>query len=179
MEYVILGLLILKAQTIYRLNKTFEESVSLFYSASYGSLQAAIKKLLKREYIYYEEVIERGRNKKIYYASTIGREAFYQWMREEIPVNRVEVGSLSRVFLLGMIEREEDKKKIVEEIIAKYKKVKEELMAIEKRVGDYRGSATVNEVPYYKLKTLDYGIKSYGFAIDWFKDLLEEMEAKE
>lgn len=178
MEYVILGLLILKPQTIYKLNQAFEQSISLFYSASYGSLQSAIKKLLKKEYIYYEEVIEKGRNKKIYSASARGEEAFYQWMVADIPANKLEVGALSRVFLLGMIEGKEEKKKIVEEILQKNRKAKERLMKIKEKVGG-RGSIAYNGVSYYKVKTLDYGIESYSFAIHWFLQLLQEIEASD
>lgn len=178
MEYVILGLLILKPQTLYRLNKAFEQSISLFYSASYGSLQAAIKKLLKKEYIDYEEVIENGRNKKIYYSSSKGQEAFYQWMKDEIRENKLEVEALSKVFLLGMMEEKEEKRKIVRDIIEKNQRAKEELMVIQERVGD-RGSSSHNRVSYYKRKTLDYGIESYSFAIHWFQQLLQEIEASD
>ena len=41
MENVILGLLIIQSLTLYELNRAFKQGISMFYSASYGSLQVA------------------------------------------------------------------------------------------------------------------------------------------
>ena len=47
MGHVILGLLMLLGpQTLYSLNKQFERGPSLFYRASFGSLQSALRGLL-------------------------------------------------------------------------------------------------------------------------------------
>ena len=77
MEYIILGLLLFKEMTIYEMNSSFKKGLSLIYSASYGSLQNATKKLIKTEWIHFTQTIENGRNKKIYSISDQGKAAFY------------------------------------------------------------------------------------------------------
>jgi hypothetical protein len=66
MEFVILGLLALRAMTVYEINKALERGVSLFYSASFGSINAAIGRLLEKGWISGQEKVENGRNKKIF-----------------------------------------------------------------------------------------------------------------
>ena len=46
MSHVILGLLMLWPQSLYELTKNFEAGVSLFYSASTGSIKRALDGLL-------------------------------------------------------------------------------------------------------------------------------------
>jgi len=48
MENVILGLLMIQSLTLYELNQSFKQGISMFYSASFGSLQAAVKSLLSK-----------------------------------------------------------------------------------------------------------------------------------
>ena len=45
MEYVILGLLMLQPNSVYGIRKAFEQGISMFYSASLGSIQTAVKRL--------------------------------------------------------------------------------------------------------------------------------------
>lgn len=64
MENIILGLLLLQSRTIYQLRKRINDGLNLFYSCSMGSIQAAIKKLLRNGYISISEKIEKGKLKK-------------------------------------------------------------------------------------------------------------------
>ena len=61
MENIILGLLLLQSRTIYQLRKRINEGLNLMYSCSMGSIQAAIKKLLKNGYITSNEISENGK----------------------------------------------------------------------------------------------------------------------
>ena len=46
MDNIILGLLLMCNRTIYQLRERIDKGISLMYSSSMGSIQAAIKKLL-------------------------------------------------------------------------------------------------------------------------------------
>ena len=61
MEYIILGLLILSNRPIYQLRSRIDKGLNIMYSSSMGSIQAAIKKLMKNEYIDFREVQENGK----------------------------------------------------------------------------------------------------------------------
>lgn len=177
MEYVVLGLLILKSQTLYELNNAFKQGISLFYSASYGSLQTTIKNLLKKGLISFEEQVDNGRNKKVYTISPGGKEAFFQWMNEDTPVNKLEVTALSKVYFLGLIDSTDHKKKILKEIIGKIQTVEEELESIDKEISKYKVPDSYKNILNYQVKTLDYGIKAHTFAKGWFVTLLNSLDS--
>ncbi|MDR6548834.1 helix-turn-helix transcriptional regulator [Paenibacillus qinlingensis] len=175
MEFVILGLLILKNQTVYELNKAFQQGVALFYSASYGSLQTALKKLVQQGDIYFEEHVDRGRNKKIYVISDKGKEAFYVWMGSEISTSRLESTALAKVFFLGLVESVADRRAILIQIITQIEKVETELQHMDEGLQNIQVPAPYAEILTYQIKTLDYGIRSHSFAKEWFKTLLAEL----
>ncbi len=74
MDHIILALLYLNPRTIYEIRAKFEGNLGLMYSSSMGSIQAAIRKLLKNGYITYTEVVENGKYKKRYQITEGGRE---------------------------------------------------------------------------------------------------------
>jgi DNA-binding PadR family transcriptional regulator len=176
MENVVLGLLIIQSLTLYDLNQAFKQGISMFYSASYGSLQIAVKNLLNKGMINFEEKVDKGRNKKVYSITELGRNAFYQWMRDEIPVNKLEVTALSKVFFLGMIQDVEQRKQIVLEILSKIQLVQDDLCKLDEEITRIGIPASYKDILKYQLKTLDYGRKSHSFAREWFLTLLSELE---
>ena len=176
MEHVILGLLILRSQTIYELNKHFETSISLFYSASYGSLRTTTNKLLKKELIYFEERKENGRNKKIYTILNEGKKEFFKWMYSEISQSKLEVEALTKLFFLGLVENNENKKTILKNIIETIDVEKDNLEILKGSIKETKIPDGYEDVAYYQMKTLNYGIQSCNFSKDMFKDILKELE---
>lgn len=177
MEHVVLGLLMVQSLTLYGLNRAFKQGISLFYSASYGSLQAAVKNLLGKGWIVFEEQVEKGRNKKVYSITEQGRRAFYEWMLEDIPANKLEVTALSKVFFLGLMEGREQKRKIVQEILNKVDIVQNELSEMQQEISQYEVPDPYREIFKYQVKTLDYGLQAHAFAREWFTALLNEIES--
>ena len=137
MENVVLGLLIIQSLTLYELNQAFKQGISMFYSASYGSLQIAVKNLLSKGMIVFEEKVEKGRNKKIYSITENGRDAFFRWMFAEVPPNKLEVTALSKVFFLGLIPGIDQRKQIVLEILNKIELVQGELNEMNEEISRY------------------------------------------
>ena len=177
MENVILGLLIIQSLTLYELNRAFKQGISMFYSASYGSLQIAVKNLRLKGMIVYEEKVDKGRNKKIYSITELGKETFYQWMLDEIPVNKLEVTALSKVYFLGLIPNVEQRKRIVLEILGKIQLVQDELSEMNAELSQIEIPAAYREIFKFQLKTLDYGLRSHSIAREWFLGLLNDLES--
>ncbi len=177
MKNVILGLLMIQSLTLYELNQSFKQGISMFYSASFGSLQAAVKSLLSKGWVVFEERVEHGRNKKVYSINEAGRAAFYQWMLAEIPSNKLEVTALSKVYFLGLIPTVAQQKQILAEILEKIQQVHGELNQMNAELNrleipdEYRG------ILKFQLKTLDYGIQSHVFAREWFISLLKNLDS--
>ncbi|TLS53202.1 PadR family transcriptional regulator [Paenibacillus antri] len=179
MEYVVLGLLILKSQTLYELNKAFQQGIALFYSASYGSLQTTLKKSLNQGHIGFHEQVDNGRNKKVYFITEAGTKAFMEWMEAELPTSRLESAALTKVFFLGLIDGAEKRRFIIQEIIDKIKSVQTDLQRMDKRLQQIQAPDAHSDTFAYQRKTLDYGIEAHRFARRWFEDLLAELRQLE
>jgi len=178
MEYVVLGLLMIQNLTLYKLNQAFKQGISMFYSASYGSLQAAVKGLLNKEWIIFTERVENGRNQKVYNIMPDGREAFVQWMLDEIPPSKLEVTALAKVYFLGLLPSVEQKRMVVQEILDKIEQGQNELEQIDAALSQAAVPEVYRPILKYQVKTLDYGLQSHRQAKEWFQTLLEELDAE-
>lgn len=175
MENVILGLLIIQNMTLYEMNRAFKQSISMFYSASYGSLQTALKCLLSKGLVTFEERVDKGRNRKVYQITPAGREEFFQWMSSETPMSKLEVTGLSKVFFLGLIPQVEVRKSIVGELVEKIHFMEADLARLDEVIQSFPVPESQQEIVYYSRKTLDYGRGAHAFARVWFESLLREL----
>ncbi len=176
MEYVILGLLMLKPMTLYELNAAFRGGISLFYSASYGSLQNAVKKLLKSEWVEIEEGVENGRNKKIYSISEAGRAAFYAWMHSESYGSKLEVTALAKLYFLGLMASIVERKQILENIIRAIESEEQSLSDLCRHISQIKMDESQQAIFKYQLKTLEYGMMTHAQAKQWFTARLDELQ---
>lgn len=174
MEFAVLGLLLLSPMTIYDLNQSFKKSLSLIYSASYGSLQAAIKKLSTQAYIEATTTTENGRQKKTFHATSAGTEAFYQWLYAEIPLSKLEVTALSKLHFLGLLESDKQRAEVVEAIVAQIAAVTASLESYQNDMADIPRAQPVVK---YQLATLDYGVMAHRAALTFFEDLLRSLQS--
>ena len=106
MENIILGLLLLRSRTIYQLRKRINDGLNLMYSCSMGSIQAAIKKLLRNGHIAVNEINESGKLKKLYGITDEGKRQFYLWINAPIDINVSKNPELSKIYFLGFAEKE-------------------------------------------------------------------------
>lgn len=172
MEYVVLGFLFFRPMTVYDLNKAFEQGVSLFYSASLGSLQISLKKLLNEGFIDFTERVENGRRKKYYHLNDSGSTAFFQWFHSDIPSSKLEVGILSRVFFLGHLEPLEVRQAFLKTTIHRVETDLEPLKALKASLQQMSIPPEAQVTFKYQVSTLDYGIMTHEGALVWLKDLL-------
>lgn len=174
MGHVILGLLMLLGpQTLYSLNKQFEQGPSLFYRASFGSLQSALRSLLAAEHVTVREATEGGRNKKIYAITDGGAQAFHAWIRSPLTGGDLEVAALSRLFLLGLVEDAGERRDILDHIIAEVERELAQLEAFAERLDAQATSVPegYRAVFRYQRATLDYGLMAHRAGLAWFREL--------
>ncbi len=175
MEYIVLGLLIIQSMTIYELNKGFEQGLSMIYAASYGNLQYAVKKLLEKEMISFEERVENGRNKKIYHINEKGVEAFFTWMMDDLDPRNIETLMLAKVYFLGLVEDDNDKRVVIDKILAAGDVHAAGLYEIQNAVDSLDLPPEAWKLAKYSISTLDYALGNYEFAISWLKKLRSEI----
>ena len=109
MEHIILGLLLLSSRTIYQLRERIHKGLNLMYSSSMGSIQAAVKKLLKNGYISYEEAVENGKYKKIYSITDNGKQYFFQWINSPLEIQNAKNPELAKVYFMGFCDKKTGK----------------------------------------------------------------------
>lgn len=175
MEFVILGLLALRAMTIYDLNKALEKGISLFYSASFGSINAAIGKMLEKGWILGEEKVENGRNKKIFHLTPSGQQAFQDWLGSEIEAEKVKDPALTRLYFMGFTPLEE-RIRVLEAHLEKLRQVLAALDAIHEQALKIEFDSGLKDVVHFQMLTLKYGRDFYAFNIQWYQNLLETLK---
>ena len=175
MEYIVLGLLMVEDLTVYQLNQAFNSGLSLIYSASYGSLLSALKKLIKLGHIEFMETVENGRNKKIYHITDSGRRYFYEWMHADIPENKLETIALSKVFFLGLVPEDNDKKDILQYIVSAITEMENQLISLSDSLSELEFEEEAMKIYGYQFKTLEYGIRTHRIAREWAQELLNEL----
>ncbi|MTH67204.1 PadR family transcriptional regulator [Agromyces bracchium] len=171
---VILGLLILLGpQTLYSLNTQFQRGPSLFYRASFGSLQSALRGLVASGYVTVEGVVEGGRSKKFHTITDEGVAAFHAWIRSPLAGGDLEVAALSRLFLLGLVDDADERRDILDHITSE---VERELARLEEFAAALDEQARAvpeeyREVFRYQRATLDYGLMAHRAGLAWFREL--------
>jgi len=178
MDYIILGLLLHKSLTIYEINAFFEKGLFLIYAASYGSIQNALKKLLKKDLIEFEEVVESGRNKKIYSLKETGRKAFFTWMLSEINTNKLETCMLSKIFFLGYVESLQDRLSILNDMMDKVEGDYNSLNEIESSIETDAIPESYRELVLYQMKTLEYGKLTHQTALKWLRSMKDDIQTR-
>ncbi len=161
MEYVILGFLMMRDLSQYDILKALQREVSPFYSASLGSIQTRLKKLEKEGYVTCMKIIENGRAKNVYSINHAGREHFNNWMMDEVDESKLEAQISSKVFFLGLMDREQRVViidgfiNVLDSILEKFEAVNVEAVNTVNAVED-----KYKEIFYYQLKTLNLGLVS-------------------
>ncbi|MEG0154686.1 MAG: hypothetical protein RR678_04800 [Lachnospiraceae bacterium] len=76
--------------TAYEIIVFTRKNLALSCSASAGSVQTALRKLLKSESIMQEEFVENSINKKIYSITALGKLAFFSWIKMPMQTSKVK-----------------------------------------------------------------------------------------
>lgn len=167
MGNVILGLLMLSPGTLYSLSKHFEQSISLFYSASLGSLGSALSSLSARGLIDSVETVERGRGKKTYSITDAGRAAFIEWMLAPVTQNDVEKIALAKLFFLGLLP-ESDRHTVLSLITTRVERDEAQLRALSAHLDSLTVPAEARAIFHYQKQVLAYGLQAHRLSLDFF-----------
>lgn len=178
MENIILGLLLLHPRTIYELRKRINSGLNLMYSCSTGSIQAAIKKLLQKNYIRFDEITENGKLKKTYYITESGHFYFNCWVNSSIQIDTAKMPELSKIYFMGFAKKEAR----IETIKKCLSDLKEKAVVLDNIYNEGQsltGEMLKNEIFYYQFQTVIYGRDFIRFNINWYSTLLEKIQGNE
>ena len=201
MDKIILGILMLHRMTAYELRNFIKNNFKSMYSDSLGSIQAALKKLFELEMVTFEELVEKGVNKKRYSITETGQEALIEWIKIPINTSKTKNYDFGKLFFMGYVSKK-DQKTLIDKIIISMeeeyealKKLKESIDVEEEseEIENYlltdieykeriknldKGKElieNIREISKFTLATLDYGIDVTAFNIEWFKKLKKKI----
>lgn len=167
MGNVILGLLLLAPQTLYTLRKQFEQSISLFYSSSPGSIRAALATLEERGLARAHATVEHGRSKRVYEITDAGRAAFRAWMLGPVEQGDLETASLSKLFFLGLLP-ERDRGTVLADLRVRIAAAQRHLEELAAQLDGLEVPEEYRHVFRYQRLVLDYGIGAHRHGAAFF-----------
>jgi DNA-binding PadR family transcriptional regulator len=167
-DYLVLGLLMYRPLTMYDIKKAMEKSTDHFYGSSFGSLHPALKKLTDKEWVTFEQTLERGRGKKTYSITEAGKQEFLVWLQKDIAAEAVREPSLLKVFFLGHLS-EKSRKPVVESYLSEVTKHLTELEKLLEVAQKLEVPAHMEVHKTYQLATLEFGIAYYQFVQEWYE----------
>ncbi len=166
MANVILGLLLLRPMSLYDLVQAFGAGVSLFYSASSGSIKRALDDLVARGLVEVDEVRPGTRGRKVHRVTPQGRRAFEEWMHAADTESDAERAALARLYFLGLLDPPA-RAAVLDGVRTRLADELARLQAVERAVQAAAVPEHLAEVARYQRATLDYGMAGYRHALDW------------
>lgn len=205
MDKIILGILLLKRLTVYEIRIIIKNYFQAMCSDSLGSIQTTIKKLLAAQMITCSEYVEKSVNKKQYSITDKGRKAFLDWLHTPAAVSNPKNMEFGKMLFMGLVPSEKrpflvdesiallekELTKLLElktaiqtasdekdQMITYWKNDTEYLLGIQNatQISDIVESA--NSIGDFQMLSLQYGIDSTMFQIEWFRDLRRKMEVQ-
>ncbi len=178
MDNMILGLLLLCNRTVYELRERIDKGLNLMYSSSMGSIQAAIKKLLKSRYIDYEEIVAQGKYKKVYHITESGKQAFLAWVNAPMEEQGIKCPGLVKLYFMGFCDQK-NREASLESYLLLLKEQQRALTIICEEAKQIAVTQENQEILNYQMASACYGKAFYQFQIDWFEKLLSKVRNKE
>jgi DNA-binding PadR family transcriptional regulator len=168
-EFALLGLLTQEPASGYDLRRMTEQQIGHFWSESYASIYPMLKRLLAGGLVerYQVEQIDKP-DKWIYTITEAGKEAFREWLSEEIHPMPPRNILLMKIYFGALATNAE----IVEHLEAYRVELMDELGKSESRIADIRRTSE-NESSVYQLLTVSHSIHITRAMLAWCKSALE------
>ena len=170
MQFLILGLLLHGPLSAYDLRKRFTAGISLFYSASLGSIQRALGALEAQGWVTTEVVTGPGRRKHLHTVTESGRNAWREWMVSPISESDAEQVALAKVYLLGSMPPE-DRDEVIGALRRRAGADLDRLTSLRAEIDAQTVPEQFRDVMRFRQATLDYGIRSHELMTRWLDEL--------
>jgi DNA-binding PadR family transcriptional regulator len=172
MQQVILGLLILHGPlSLYGVQRHFQQGISLFYSASFGSIQRALKQLAENDLVTASPSPGTGRASKPYAVTDAGRRAWREWMLSPLGGGDAETVMLARVFFVGLLDDPAERGAVLQAIRSRVSEDLAELDGVAATLDAMDVPEEFADVAAFQRATLDYGVRSHRLALAWCDEL--------
>lgn len=172
LDYLAMGMVLDNALTGYDIKKEIEAGIGNFYTASYGSLYPALKRLTDKGYLGMSEQTHGNRQKKYYEATELGKTAFHEWLSSPFDPSSSSASLLARIYFFGELP-DDIRKQQLQEFELYHQQILRKLQAMKKKL------STSTDNDYYELSTLYLGLQHLQDSIRWFRHLIEKKPLSE
>lgn len=205
MDKLILGLLMIKHFTVYEIRQVMRQNFSSMCSDSLGSIQAALKKLSQQGAVTYSEYVEKGKMKKEYAITALGRILFLEWLKTPIDMSKNKNMDLGKFLFMGYLPKKEQLQMLdltiegLEVEVQEFEAVKDAIRFTEEqeKVKAYLEqnshlatelietsqaadlAESISQIGYFEIKTLEFGLDSARFQLDLFTKLRQQLAENE
>ena len=173
-KYAILGMLSIEPMSGYDIKKEIQESVSYFWTESYGQIYPVLKSLVAEKLV--TKTVEKGAGKPdrhVYALTEQGRKELRAWLAEDASVPKVERNELLLKLFFGEevepsvnIRHVEQFRELQRGLFEKYKTIEKEMKI--------QHSDDPN-LPYW-LMTVRYGQHARQALLDWCDETLAKLK---
>ena len=176
-QFVILGLLLGGPLSLYDVQKRFAAGISLFYSASSGSIQRALQHLVADGAVDVADADDSRRGRKVHQITDEGRERWRAWMLAPVSGGTdAETTALAKVYFLGRLEAGADRAHAIRGIRDHVDSSRRSLEALASDL-DARAAVLDEEtrrIFAFQRATLDYGLRSHALMREWIDEVGEQ-----
>lgn len=173
-DNIIIGMVLHESLTGYDIKKEIEISVGNFYKVSYGSLYPALKKLTDKGLLTMREEAQGGRVKKYYTATDLGRKEFMAWLESStMDSNTGSDALMIKLYFIGELPKDVRNQQLLE-CEMHCRMMQRQLEEIEKEVKKEQENGEMNDVEYFKVSTLYFGLNNIHNIIKWLAHIREQ-----
>jgi len=165
LDYITMGMVIHEPLTGYDIKREIETGIGNFYTASYGNLYPALKRLTARGCLTMTEEIHGKRVKKYYKITQRGKEEFLEWLSKPLAPNAGSNALLAKIYFFGELPADIRKQRLVEYELH-HQQALRQLEAMERRF-----TAPDADGGYFELSTLYLGLQHLQDTIRWFQHI--------
>jgi len=195
----------IKHFTVYEIRQVMRQNFSSMCSDSLGSIQAALKKLSQQGAVTYSEYVEKGKMKKEYAITASGRFLFLEWLKTPIDMSKNKNMDLGKFLFMGYLPKKEQLQMLdltiegLEVEVQEFEAVKDAIRFTEEqeKVKAYLEqnshlatelietsqaadlAESISQIGYFEMKTLEFGLDSARFQLDWFTKLRQQLAENE
>jgi PadR family transcriptional regulator AphA len=177
LPHAVLGFLRYGPRTGYDLKRMFDASVRHFWPAQQSHIYQALNRLADDGLASVEVVQQTDRpNRKVYSMTEAGAAELHRWLTELRPERSARAPFLIQVFFSGGLEDRE----ILDVLEHKAEELRGLLSLFE--TGSVSQPTFAKDLPkreqFFWYLTLDYGIESLRFSLDWIERVVERVRRK-
>lgn len=175
LEQAILGFLNYRPYSGYDLKRIFDTSVRHFWPADQSQIYHTLARMNEKEWVDIEIIPQESRPaRKVYHITSVGKEAFQNWLTAPLPPPENRSADMIQVFFAGQLSDEE--------ILGLFERAAESIRAglahyqqIPRDMGTYCEYTDSPRDFFFWMLTLEVGIHTLQSNLEFIENLIQRI----